>query len=358
MDACGRAAARSDFAGGTWLCAADVARQLPRCNCSGTTHAKRMKRMASVALQHPCTASGVSRIVVAQYWNLDDDVTYPAWPLLKNATYINGALHPGCRPVRSVVRFTPTVAFECLFKPSLKVGRPSTLGDRPPPPIRVAIRVAMRRAIELPYVENAFCYDEQPVVPERTTDFYFRGGLHIFGAGGKRVRHSLLLLRGGELNATIICTVHTNMRWGGPGCQPAETNKQTAAREMQRSRFCLVPRGDTPDSSRLYDAMACGCIPIIVSDKFRGAFADVVDYSRFSLRISEEEMNAKPADALRAAVQQITPAREHRMRTALRTHGASVLWLHPASALTSLVSEAILANDARAARLTQLTSWY
>lgn len=92
-----------------------------------------MKRMASVALQHPCTASGVSRIVVAQYWNLDDDVTYPAWPLLKNATYINGALHPGCRPVRSVVRFTPTVAFECLLKPSLKVGRPSTLGDRPPP---------------------------------------------------------------------------------------------------------------------------------------------------------------------------------------------------------------------------------
>ena len=69
-------------------------------------------------------------------------------------------------------------------------------------------------------------------------------------------------------------------------------------------------------------------------------------------------MSAKPADALRAAVQQITPAREHRMRTALRTHGASVLWLHPARALTSLVSEAILANDARAARLTQLTSWY
>lgn len=211
-----------------------------------------MKRMASVALQHPCT-SGVSRIVVAQYWNLDDDVTYPAWPLLKNATYINGALHPGCRPVRSVVRFTPTVAFECLFKPSLKVGRPSTLGDRPPPPIRVAIRVAMRRAIELPYVENAFCYDEQPVVPERTTDLYFRGGLHIFGAGGKRVRHSLLSLSAAVSSMRQLSAPSTRT-CAGAGLA---ASRQRLTSRLQLAKCSEVASAWSPGATR---PIAAGCM--------------------------------------------------------------------------------------------------
>ena len=82
---------------------------------------------------------------------------------------------------------------------------------------------------------------------------------------------------------------------------------------MAQSAFCLIPRGDTPDSSRMcvvlaiptaygdgadsgvhsllptcprkarpkvwfvasnrYDAIAAGCIPIFISDLWEGAFA-------------------------------------------------------------------------------------
>ena len=56
---------------------------------------------------------------------------------------------------------------------------------------------------------------------------------------------------------------------------------------MLQSQYCLVPRGDMPDSGRLYDALACECIPIIISDRFKGSFADVLNYSRFSLRVTE-----------------------------------------------------------------------
>ncbi|CAN0412541.1 unnamed protein product, partial [Scytosiphon promiscuus] len=28
-------------------------------------------------------------------------------------------------------------------------------------------------------------------------------------------------------------------------------------------RFCFCPRGDTPSSRRLFDAIAAGCIPIV-----------------------------------------------------------------------------------------------
>jgi len=33
-----------------------------------------------------------------------------------------------------------------------------------------------------------------------------------------------------------------------------------------RSVFCLHLRGDTPSSRRFFDAVASGCLPIIVSD--------------------------------------------------------------------------------------------
>ena len=40
---------------------------------------------------------------------------------------------------------------------------------------------------------------------------------------------------------------------------------------MRQSVFCLVPRGDTPSSRRLFDAVSAGCIPVIISDDYAPA---------------------------------------------------------------------------------------
>ena len=37
---------------------------------------------------------------------------------------------------------------------------------------------------------------------------------------------------------------------------------------MSQSKYCIVPRGDSPSSKRFYDAIMYGCIPIIISDGF------------------------------------------------------------------------------------------
>eukprot|EP00958_Prasinococcus_capsulatus_P028653 scaffold7195_cov417-Prasinococcus_capsulatus_cf.AAC.2 len=104
--------------------------------------------------------------------------------------------------------------------------------------------------------------------------------------------------------------------------------KKAMALGMRSSTFCLVPHGDTAPTSRhepasnpaqvtvprlrvnaafdwgivnsdgcvcrLYDAIACGCIPIIISDDFLGAFHEIVPYQRFTLRISEEDFVRDP----------------------------------------------------------------
>ena len=90
---------------------------------------------------------------------------------------------------------------------------------------------------------------------------------------------------------------------------------------MQRSSFCLVPHGDTEVTSRLYSAIAAGCIPVVVADRLSGAFASIVRYSRFWLRINEhaflrdnsslwlDALRAMPADERRARRRRVEAAR-------------------------------------------------
>ncbi|CAM9890433.1 unnamed protein product, partial [Scytosiphon promiscuus] len=78
-------------------------------------------------------------------------------------------------------------------------------------------------------------------------------------------------------------------------------NSTTYAAHMSRSRFCFCPRGDTPSSRRIFDALAAGCIPIVTEGgvnvlPFVGVglnyseFAVVVDESGFSTRENVENV--------------------------------------------------------------------
>lgn len=82
--------------------------------------------------------------------------------------------------------------------------------------------------------------------------------------------------------------------------------KLYAATFMADYDFCFVPRGDTPGSSRLFDAIASGCIPVVVSDDIALPFdaaapkcaSDRVQYDRFIVRIPEDEFIADPNQAV------------------------------------------------------------
>ena len=54
-------------------------------------------------------------------------------------------------------------------------------------------------------------------------------------------------------------------RGGGVGVG-APTAKQAMLDAMAGAAFCLVPEGDSPDSSRLFDAVAALCVPLVISD--------------------------------------------------------------------------------------------
>ena len=55
----------------------------------------------------------------------------------------------------------------------------------------------------------------------------------------------------------------------------------------QNSLFCLSLRGDTKSSSRLFAAIAAGCIPVIVADWIELPFQSIINYDMFTLRLAE-----------------------------------------------------------------------
>ncbi len=86
------------------------------------------------------------------------------------------------------------------------------------------------------------------------------------------------------------------------------TRSDTYIQDMMSSVFCLCPEGWHAWNPRPYQAIILGCIPVLISEEIELAFEDVIDYSKFMLRvrpadvsqlkfilsqISEEEVQAK-----------------------------------------------------------------
>ena len=71
---------------------------------------------------------------------------------------------------------------------------------------------------------------------------------------------------------------------------------------MSRSRFCAVAAGDTPTSGRLYDAIACLCVPLVINDDLQLPFPATkpIPPPAFGVRISESEFLSNPQRAAAA----------------------------------------------------------
>jgi hypothetical protein len=68
---------------------------------------------------------------------------------------------------------------------------------------------------------------------------------------------------------------------------------------MMHAKWCFVPRGDSPNSRRLFDAMIAGCLPVIISDNIDLPFPDVVPYAEIAITVSEDEWSRDPRLTLR-----------------------------------------------------------
>ncbi|CAA9999771.1 unnamed protein product [Nesidiocoris tenuis] len=85
---------------------------------------------------------------------------------------------------------------------------------------------------------------------------------------------------------------------------------------LQEGEFCIVLRGLRLAQTALLDALAAGCIPIVVANTMIMPFAEVLDWKRASLRMNEADLGT-----VLTLANSIPPAKRKKMRQ----HG---LWLY------------------------------
>lgn len=177
---------------------------------------------------------------------------------------------------------------------------------------------------------------------------------HFRGRVMNRVRASLVRGYGGQ-PGTVIEAAHpsTAARCNLNKCSAkayAKVNfpvQRVHFEEMTKATFCLVPVGDSPPSSRLYLAIAAGCVPVLLSDAYEGAFPETIPWRSFTLRFAEARMtagggkkgkraappSALPPFNLTAELRAVAAdtARLGAMQRSLQEHAADVLWEAPDS---------------------------
>ncbi|CAE8722319.1 unnamed protein product [Polarella glacialis] len=154
----------------------------------------------------------------------------------------------------------------------------------------------------------------------RPVSIYFRGNpRQVWGRRGDDLRDKAKPLMSVIPGANIL----------GGGKVPAETY----AEELQSSKFCLILQSDDPQISRFYDALAAGCIPVVVNDEFllnAAPFADRLNYLGFALHIPESQFSDFPALVMHLTYN-MQEARLRSMLAALLEARQILLWSHPQS---------------------------
>uniref|UniRef100_A0A7S3BR44 Exostosin GT47 domain-containing protein n=2 Tax=Haptolina ericina TaxID=156174 RepID=A0A7S3BR44_9EUKA len=88
-----------------------------------------------------------------------------------------------------------------------------------------------------------------------------------------------------------------------------KADTETYAHMMRRARFCLAPTGELPTPGRrLVDAIAAGCVPILVGDVAL-PFAQIIDYKRFCGFISRRSFLSDPVEATEKVLHELEPRR-------------------------------------------------
>lgn len=56
------------------------------------------------------------------------------------------------------------------------------------------------------------------------------------------------------------------------------------------SKFCIHAKGFEVNTARIGDAIYYGCVPVVLADHYDLPFADILDWSRFSVVVSTEDI--------------------------------------------------------------------
>lgn len=105
-------------------------------------------------------------------------------------------------------------------------------------------------------------------------------------------RHKLVFFSGRIQNSWIRQEV-VNL-WGNNTSMDIFSGRSSYPYEegFKRSRYCLHIKGYEVNTARISDAIHYGCIPVIISNYYDLPFANILNWSKFSVIISHREIKS------------------------------------------------------------------
>lgn len=173
------------------------------------------------------------------------------------------------------------------------------------------------RLVIIPYVANVNVTQDFSATPfsERSITFFFVGC-------ARHGRHERATVRA----LSDLDSAHIQV----PGsCDNFTVGPEEYAALIKDSKFCMVPRGDSYTTRRLFDAVAAGCIPIIQDGGIRRSlpFAWKLDYSQFALFVTSKEYQSSAALRARCSrLLQQPVERFERMQRVLLSVRSELVW--------------------------------
>lgn len=75
------------------------------------------------------------------------------------------------------------------------------------------------------------------------------------------------------------------------GLLPLRVSRQMSyIQHMKSSKYCICPMGYEVNSPRIVEAIYYECVPVIIADNFVLPFSDVLDWSTFSVVVTEKDI--------------------------------------------------------------------
>lgn len=59
---------------------------------------------------------------------------------------------------------------------------------------------------------------------------------------------------------------------------------------FRRSRYCLHIKGYEVNTARVVDAIHYGCVPVLISNYYDLPFANILDWSKFSIIVNQQDI--------------------------------------------------------------------